>query len=198
MTSTTEQNGTPQARSAMVLAILIIALFGLETHCLDSWHRSNEELYTDNFRRASQNALDLRRITDLRAAASRIDGLYLRLQDPMTSTSQNIQQLPSLDGTVARQNGAEPIVIHDFLKAGFAAVPSNGRRPDSSMVYELGSNHLEFHRLVPLIAQEENSNVFLFIDHLEFIRPRTTMPFSVHPTALQARLTARVLTPATR
>ena len=178
----------------MLLGIFIIALFGLEIHSLYSWHRSNEELYIGNVRRASQNALDLRRITDLSAAAVRINGLYLRLQDPTSTNSQNVQQLPSLDGGVARQNGSEPMVIQDFIKAGFAVVPSNQRKHDSSIVFELGSNHLEFHRLVPLIAQEENSNVFLFIDHLELLRPKTTMPFSQHPTALQARLTARMFT----
>jgi hypothetical protein len=53
---------------------------------------------------------------------------------------------------------------------------------------------LEFHRVLPLFAQEENSNVFLFIDHLELLRPKTTEPFSEHPTALQSRLRVRMLT----
>jgi len=198
MISTTGQNDTPKPQSAILLAICILALFGVEMYWLYSWHRSNEELFVGNIRRASQNTLDLRKIMDLRAAAVRINGLYLRLQDPLAAAPQNLPQLPSLDGGGARQNGPEPMVIQDFLKAGFAAVPSSEKRPEASIVYELGSNQLEFHRLVPLIAQEENSNVFLFIDHLELFRPKATEPFSQHPTALQARFTARMFTFAAR
>jgi hypothetical protein len=192
MIAPAEQNETPKPQSALLLTISILALFGLEMYWLYGWHRSNEGLYIANVRRASQNALDQRKITDLKAAAVRINGLYLRLQEP-GSAPQSMQQLPSLDGGVVRQNVPEPVVIQDFLKAGFAAVPSRELRPESSCVYELGSNELEFHRLVPLLAQEENSNVFLFFDHLEFLRPKTTEPFSLHPTPLQARLTARTL-----
>jgi hypothetical protein len=197
MMATTMQSDTPKPQSAIWLAICLLALFVVESYWIYSWHRSNEELYLANIRRANQNALDLRKIMDLRAAAVRINGLYLRLQDPLTSPSQNMQQLPSLVSGI-RQNAPEPMVIQDFLKAGFATVPSTGMRPEASIGYELRSNQLEFHRLVPLIAQEENSNVFLFIDHLEFMRPKTTDPFSLRPVALQARLTARMFTSAKR
>ena len=197
MIATAIQNDTPKPHSAIWLAIGILALFAVETYWIYSWHRSNEELYLTNIRRASQNVLDLRKIMDLRAASVRINGLYLRIQDPPTSTSQNVQQLPALVSGV-RQNAPEPMAIQDLLKAGFAAVPSTVVRPEASIGYELGSNQLEFHRLVPLIAQEENSNVFLFIDHLEVIRPKTAEPFSLRPTALKARLTARMFTSAIR
>jgi hypothetical protein len=197
MIATAIQNDTPKPQSALCLALCVLALFGVEVYWIYNWHRSDEELYLANIRSANQNALDLRKIMDLRAASVRINGLYLRLQDPSTSASQNVQQLPSMVSGV-RQNAQEPMVIQDFLKAGFAAVASAATRPEASIGYDLGSNQLEFHRLVPLIAQEENSNVFLFIDHLEFIRPKTTEPFATHPTALQARLTVRMFTSATR
>ncbi|MBV8142683.1 MAG: hypothetical protein JO279_00345 [Verrucomicrobia bacterium] len=197
MMATAIQSGTPKPRSAIWLAIFILALFGVEIYWIYGWHRSNEELYLTNIRRGSQNALDLRKIVDLRAAAVRINGLYLRLHDPSASPSPNAQQLPPLVSGI-RQNAPEPMVIQDFLKAGFSKMPSAAMRPEASIGYELRSNQLEFHRLVPLIAQEENSNAFLFLDHLEFIRPKTTEPFSPRPTALQARLTARMFTSATR
>jgi hypothetical protein len=90
------------------------------------------------------------------------------------------------------------MIIQDFVKAGLKDVPSGAAHSESSVGYQLGSDQLEFHRLVPLIAQEENSNVFLFIDHLEFTRPKATGPFSMTPTALQTRLTARMFTPSAR
>jgi len=171
----------------MLMALVIIALFAGEMFWLDGWHGANEALYLSNIRQASQNWLDQRKITDLKAAVARINGLYLRFQDPIVA-GQNVQHLPSLDHGGARQNSPEPVAIQDFVKAGFAAVPGTRRRRESSVVFELASNQLEFHRVVPLFAQEENSNVFLFIDHLELLRPNTTEPFSEHPTALQSRL----------
>jgi hypothetical protein len=185
--------GTPKPQSAMLMTLVIIVLFAGEMLWLYGWHGANEALYLSNIRQASQNWLDQRKITDLKAAAARINGLYLRFQDPIVA-GQNVQQLPSLDHHGARQNGPEPVAIQDFVKAGFAAVPGTKRRHESSVVFELASNQLEFHRVVPLFAQEENSNVFLFIDHLELLRPKTTAPFSEHPTALQSRLRVRMLT----
>jgi hypothetical protein len=191
------QSDTPKPHSAFALAAFIIVLFCVEAAWLYNWHGSNETLYLANIRRASQNALDQRKIMDLRAAAVRINGLYLRFQDPITTEPQHPQQFPSLDGGL-RQSGSEPIVVQDFLKAGFVAMPASERRPEASVVYELGSNQLEWHRFVPLLAQEENSNVFLFLDHLELLRPKTIGPFSERPTALQARLTTRIFQPAPR
>jgi hypothetical protein len=179
----------------MLLALVVIALSGGQMLWLYNWHRANEARYLSNIRQASQNWLDQRKITDLKAAAVQINGLYLRLGDPLVAT-QNLEQLPSLDHGGARQNGAEPVVIQDFVKAGFAAVAGTRRRHESSVVYELASNQLEFHRVVPLLAQEENSNVFLFIDHIELSRPKTTEPFSERPTALQSRLRVRMFTAA--
>lgn len=188
---------TPKAQSAMLMALVIIALFAGEMFWLYGWHGANEALYLSSIRQASQNWLDQRKITDLKAAALRVNGLFLRLQDPIVA-GQNVQQLPSLDHGGARQNSPEPVAIQDFVKAGFAAVPGTRRRRESSVVFELASNQLEFHRVVPLFAQEENSNVFLFIDHLELSRPKTTGPFSEHPTALQSRLRVRMFTFATQ
>jgi hypothetical protein len=189
-------NDTPKPRSAILLAVGILTLLGAETYWLYRWHRSNEELSLANMRQAGENTLDLRKIMDLRAAAVRIDGLYLRLQDPLPPSPPSGQQLPSLLGTGVRQT--EPVVIQDFVKAGFVAVPSGVMRSEASIGYELGSNQLEFHRLVPLIAQEENSHPFLFIDHLELIRPKTTEAFSLRPTALQTKFAVRMFTWGTR
>jgi hypothetical protein len=189
-------NYTPKPQSALVLAVLILALLGAETYWLYRWHRSNEGLLLANIRRSGENVLASRKIAELKAASVRINGLYLRLQDPLPSTPPNLQQLPLSVGNGVRQT--EPIVIQDFVKAGLAAVRSGVMRSEASINYELGSTRLEFHRLIPLIAQAENSNVFLFLDHLELIRPKTTEPFSLRPTALQTRFTARIFTSAIR
>jgi hypothetical protein len=190
-------NTTPKPRSAIVLSACVLVLFIAEAFWLYTWHRANEELSIANVRRAGQNAIDGRKILELRSASVRIDGLYLRLQDPLAPTPQVAQQ-PSALMSSPQPAITEPMVIQDFVKAGLKAVPSGTVYPESSVGYQLGSDQLEFHRLVPLIAQEENSNVFHFIDHLEFLRPKATGPFSMKPTALQTRLTARMFTTSAR
>jgi hypothetical protein len=191
------ENSTPKPRSAILLSACVVILFIAEAFWLYNWHRANEDLSMANVRRAGQNAIDGRKILELRSASVRIDGLYLRLQDPLTPTAQIAQQPSALVGG-ARPGPTEPMVIQDFVKAGLKAVPSGAVHSESSIGYQLGSDQLEFHRVVPLIAQEENSNVFLFIDHLEFLRPKATGPFSLKPTALQTRLTARMFTTSAR
>ena len=52
MTGTT--NGTPKARSAIVLSVCVLVLFIAEAFWLTNWHRSNEELAIANARRAGQ------------------------------------------------------------------------------------------------------------------------------------------------
>jgi hypothetical protein len=189
-------NATPKPRSAIVLSVCVLALFIAEAFWLANWHRLNEELAIANARRAGQNAIEARKVLELRSAAVRIDGLYLRLQDPSASTPQGAQRPPN-SGTGPRPAGTEPMAIQDFVKGGLMAYPSGSVHSESSVGYQLGSDQLEFHRLIPLIAQEENSNVFLFIDHLELLRPKVTGPFSMKPTALQSRLTARMFTTST-
>jgi hypothetical protein len=186
-------NTTPRPRSAIVLSVGVMILLIAEACWLLNWHRANEELTLVNVRRAGQNAIDGRKVLELRSASVRIDGLYLRLQDPLTATPQAGQQPSGLPGG-PRAAATEPMVIQDFVKAGLKAVPTRPVHSESGVGYQLGSDQLEFHRLVPLIAQEENSNVFFFIDHLEFLRPKATGPFSMKPTALQTRLTARMFT----
>src|SRR5271166_5335421 len=159
-------------------------------------HGFNEDLLLANTRASGENALASRKITDLNAASVRINGLYLRLQDPLPSSAPNLAQLPTPVNNGLRQT--EPTVIQDFVRAGLAAVPSAVTRTEASTSYELGSTRFEFHRLIPLIAQAENSNVLLFLDHLELVRPKTNEPFSLRPTALQARFKARIFTAGTR
>jgi hypothetical protein len=77
--------GIPKPQAAMLLASLILAIFAAEILWLYGWYSANEALYLSNIRQASQNWLDQRKITDLKAAVGRIDGLYLRFQDPIAA-----------------------------------------------------------------------------------------------------------------
>ena len=195
MISTEPKVDKPRPQAAMLLALATIVLLGLEGFWLKGFHQQNSDIALSNVRRANQNAIEQSKITDLKAAAERIKGLYLRLQDSILTPAKTTQELPSLSKSAAKgnrsQDGPEP--IEDFRKAGFETLPATEKRSESSIAFDLGSNSLEFHRIVPLLAQEENSNPFLFIDHLAVARPAATESFSRKPTALQSRLTVRLL-----
>jgi Type II secretion system (T2SS), protein M subtype b len=186
----------PRPQAAMLLALAIIVLLGIEAFRLNGLHQHNSDIALSNVRRANQNAIEQRKITDLKAGAERIKGLYLRLQDSVVvASAKNAQELPSLSKSATKENSSQsaPEPIEDFRKAGFEILPAPEKKAESSKAFDLGSNQLEFHRIVPLLAQAENSNPFLFIDHLAIARPKATEAFSHKPTALQSRLTVRLL-----
>jgi Type II secretion system (T2SS), protein M subtype b len=185
----------PRPQAAMLLALAIIVLLGIEAFWLNGLHQHNSDIALSNVRRANQNAIEQRKITDLKAVAERIKGLYLRLQDSLVMPAKTAQELPSLSKSAANENRSQgaPEPIEDFRKAEFEILPAPERKAESSKAFDLGSNQLEFHRIVPLLAQAENSNPFLFIDHLAIARPKATEAFSHKPTALQSRLTVRLL-----
>src|SRR5271166_467485 len=131
-------NDTPKPQSALLLAVLILALLGAEAYWLYRWHGFNEDLLLANTRRSGENALDSRKITDLNAASVRINGLYLRLQDPLPSSPPNLPQLPASVGNGLRQT--EPTVIQDLVKAGLAAVPSAVTRTEASITPQFQKN----------------------------------------------------------
>jgi hypothetical protein len=60
-------------------------------------------------------------------------------------------------------------------------------------MFEAGSNNLELHRLLPFLAEQENSNAFLFLQRVDLARPAGVPAFSMNPTALETRLLIRVL-----
>jgi hypothetical protein len=43
------------------------------------------------------------------------------------------------------------------------------------------------------LAEQENSNAFLFLDRVYLSRPISVPPFSIDPTYLDVRLTVRIL-----
>jgi hypothetical protein len=195
MISTEPKVDKPRPQAAMLLALATIALFAIEAFWLKGLHEHNSDIALSNVRRANQNAMEQSKITDLKAAAERIKGLYLRLQDAILTPTKTAQELPSLAKSATKENSSRsgPEPIEDFRKAGFEILPAPEKKAESSKAFDLGSNQLEFHRIVPLLAQAENSNPFLFIDHLAIARPKATEAFSRKPTALQSRLTVRLL-----
>jgi hypothetical protein len=85
-------------------------------------------------------------------------------------------------------------VAKSLREYGLAVRPVPEGRQETSIGFEVDSNDLELHRFVPLLAQQENSNAFLFVDKLDLVRPVGIPAFSMNPTGLETRLQIRVLT----
>ena len=117
-------NDTPKPQSALLLAVLILALLGAQTYWLYRWHGFNEDLLLANTRRSGENALDSRKITDLNAASVRINGLYLRLQDPLPSSAPNLAAASCFGWQWSSPDGADR--HSGFRQGGFSRCAIRG------------------------------------------------------------------------
>jgi hypothetical protein len=86
-----------------------------------------------------------------------------------------------------------PSAIQMIADAGVIVHPGKAIPGESSAIFEAGSSRLEFQRLIPLLAEQENSNAFLYFDRLLFSRPAATPPFSESATYIEARFSIRIL-----
>jgi hypothetical protein len=176
----------------IVIVGVLIILTG-EVLWLWQLSRANSQLEQDNGR-LRENLQRIKAHTDeLRTNEPRIKAIYTRLNDAVVIRKAG-DRLPSPGAAIRSQKTTgEPPVIRAFRENGCDVVYSPNELGNLSVTYALGSTGIEFHRLVPLIAQEENSNSFLVVDSLELTRPEGTAPFSQKPTALNAHLVLRLL-----
>jgi hypothetical protein len=178
--------------SAFVLAACILFpegyLLWQARNAVSAFAQGNDQQKTANDQLAKQ-------IEGLQLSKSRIDALFLRLNDsiiaPRGVSSLQLAQSSSynLDGSVL-----EPTGIGAFTQAGFVVQPLRVPNGEMSVICEAGTANLEFHRLVPLLAEQENANLFLYFDKVVLSRPASVRPFSNDPTYLDTRLTIRLLT----
>ncbi len=133
-------------------------------------------------------------LSGLRSSRPRIEALYLRLRD---SVAPPRALLATADRPAPRPG--EPEVLTDralqgLNDAGVITQPTRTAPGEMARVYEAGASRLEMQRLIPLLAEQENSNTFLFIDRLVLSRPSSVPAFSKDPTYLDTRFTFRILT----
>lgn len=136
-----------------------------------------------------------REISALKGNRSRIDALYLRLKDAMYHRQTSSGSPGLMPGHALKDEATdpEPDGIRHFRDSGVIAQLARTNPGEMALTYEAGVSRLELHRLVPLLAEQENSNPFLFIDRLSLSRPNGVPAFSPEPTYLEARFTARLL-----
>jgi hypothetical protein len=135
-----------------------------------------------------------RQITALSENRSRIDVFYLRLKDAVHHRQTSLGT-PGPSGRALRDDATdqEPESIRHFRDEGVVTQLTRTSPGEMALTYEGGASRLELHRLIPLLAEQENSNPFLFVDRLSLTRPTGVAAFSLEPTYLESRFTVRLL-----
>jgi hypothetical protein len=178
-------------------AVVVSAcLLGLELKFLaDGWSAA-QFLDQDNKRQETANKHLEGEIEGLRASKARIEALHTRLSDTMIASQGTSSLHINTTPTAPLNDGSsfEAAGIAGFTQAGLIAKPVRVPNGEMSIIYEAGTASLEFHRLVPLLAEQENADLFLYFDKILLSRPPNIQPFATEPTYLETRLTIRMLT----
>jgi hypothetical protein len=181
-------------KSAVALTVALLIVIAIEAVYLEDFWRRNEEARKINDQLEATNSQTQRHIAELRSAAQKIGVVFTRLNDGIARVASAEGRLPT-PGQNPKYNshGSDPRVAESLREYGLVVTSLLGVRHESSVSFEVDSDHLELHRLVPLLAEEENSNAFLFVDKLDLVRPLQVPAFSMSPTGLETRFSIRVL-----
>ena len=179
-------------------AIVVSAgLLGLELKLLADGWTAVQLLDQENKKQETANNHLEGEIEGLRVSKARIEALYTRLSDTMIASrgtsSLHINSTP-MAPLNSDSSSFEAAGIAGFTQAGLIVQPVRVPNGEMSIIYEAGTASLEFHRLVPLLAEQENADLFLYFDKVLLSRPPSIPPFSTDPTYLDTRLTIRLLT----
>jgi hypothetical protein len=180
--------------SAVVLAVVLLAFIAIEAIYLNNFCKSNEESRKANDQLEAANSQIQRHIAELRSATQKISAIFARLNDGIVRVSGNEGRLPTPGRNPTSNPDDDSKVAKSLREYGLVVKSVQQGRHETSVSFEAGSNHLELHRLLPLLAEQENSNAFLFVDKLDLGRPPEIPAFSMNPTGLETRLLIRVLT----
>ena len=180
---------------AVVLVVALLAFISIEAMYLDDFQRRDEESRKANDQLEAGNSQMQRHIEELRLAMDKISATFTRLNDGIVRVAGIEGRLPT-PGYNPKNDPEynDSKVAKSLREYGFVVKSVQEGRHETSISFEVGSNHLELHRLVPFLAEQENSNAFLFIDKLDVGRPVAIPAFSMNPTSLETRLLIRILT----
>jgi hypothetical protein len=194
MTKESDSAVRKDPRSAMVLAVALVAAIAIEAMFLeDSWKRG-EEARQSNGQLEAANAQMQRHIAELHSSAQKIAAVFARLNDGILRVAGMAGRLP-VPGQNPKRNSeyGDSKMAKSLQEFGLVIKSFQEGHRETSVSFEVGSNRLELHRLVPFLAEQENSNAFLFVDKLDLVRPLAIPAFSMNPAGLETRLLIRVL-----
>jgi hypothetical protein len=177
--------------------VVSAGLVGLELKLLADRWTAVQLLDQENNRQETANSHLEGEIEGLRISRARIEALYTRLSETMIASrgasSLHINSAPTTPLN-SDSSSLEGVGIAGFTQAGLTVQPVRVPNGEMSIIYEAGTASLEFHRLVPLLAEQENADLFMYFDKVLLSRPPNIPSFSTDPTYLETRLTIRMLT----
>jgi hypothetical protein len=194
VTMNIESRAKRSPSNAILFTMILLILIGSEAIWLENLWKKNDELRQANDQQEVLNRETERHVAEMKAATDKIAAIFTRLSDGIIRVAGVDGQLPLLghgpkdDPELSYNRVAESIRQYGFIVRPLAQKPH-----ERSIRFEAGSNNLELHRLLPFLAQQENSNAFLFVDKLELTRPVAVPAFSMNPTGLEAKFEFRVL-----
>jgi hypothetical protein len=176
------------------IALLVFGLLSLEVFCLMQMRKCSDALLTQNLIQRQQNERMRSEIQGIKAIQPKIKAMFVRLNDAVFSPKMAETGETSSRSTLRLLNGEQrPSAVQVIADAGVVVHSAKAIPGESSVIFEAGSSRLEFQRLIPLLAEQENSNAFLYFDRLLLSRPAATPPFSESPTYIEARFSVRIL-----
>jgi len=172
-------------------------LLGAEAICLSRMTTAADELARQNQAQRLLNGRLRSEIQGLKLSQAKVSAMYVRLNDAIVGP----KGLEGTHGPVAVNPlhsglpdlAGRPFAIQQLAEAGAVVQPTRPSAGEAAITYEAGCSKLEFQRLVALLAEQENSNAFLYFDRVFLSRPGSTQPFSRDPTYLDARFSIRLL-----
>jgi len=176
------------------IAILVFGFLSLELFCVLRINRSSDALLNQNLIQRQENERMRLEIQGLKAMQQKISAMFVRLNDAVFNLRITEAERASGRSRMRSLIGDErPSSIQMIVDAGVVVQPGRPAPGEASAIFEAGSSRLEFQRLIPLLAEQENSNAFLYIDRIFVSRPAATPPFSELPTYLDVRFSIRIL-----
>jgi len=175
------------------IAILVFGFLSLELFCVLRIHRSSDALLNQNLIQRQENERMRLEIQGLKAMQQKISAMFVRLNDAVFNLRITETERASRSRMRSLIGDERPSSIQMIVDAGVVVQPGRPAPGEASAIFEAGSSRLEFQRLIPLLAEQENSNAFLYIDRIFVSRPAATPPFSELPTYLDARFSIRIL-----
>jgi hypothetical protein len=176
------------------IGLLVFGFLSLELFCLVQTKKCSDALLNQNMIQQQENERMRSEIQGIKAIQPKITAMFVRLNDAVFSPRMAEAGQTSGRLYLRSLNGNErPSAMQMIADAGVVVHPGKAMPGESSAIFEAGSSQLELQRLISLLAEQENSNAFLYFDRLILNRPAATPPFSESPTYIEARFSIRIL-----
>ena len=176
------------------IGLLVFGFISLELFCILRMNKGSDALLNQNVIQRQENERTRLEIQGLKAMQQKISAMFVRLNDAVFNIRiMEAERTSSLSRLRSLTGDERPSAIQMIADAGVVVHPGRTNPGEASAIFEAGSSRLEFQRLIPMLAEQENSNAFLYIDRIIVSRPAATPPFSELPTYLDARFSIRIL-----